>query len=315
MRNLLVAIVLIGVGGYFGAKFYVQYKAAQDLDRVLVQARPFVDVEYESVVATLKGELRVEGITIHMPQYDDAINIESMSVRTPSFLFLLGFGGGAEDFEFPDRLGIEVTGLRGKVDADYMSVLKDARQLGVAEVELTAADHCASTYGLTPEALKRLGYYEVDVDFNAAFHRSGGDELTLDIGTHVADMYAFDITATFSGLADPTALARGARPLLVSARLDYIDHSLNTRILKHCAEQQVTAEDVIAAQLREIQAVARETGMELDAMIIQPYTDFLLGKERFTITAEPARPVDLTRISLYKPSDVPNLLNLTAEAG
>ena len=315
MRNLLVAAVVIGVGGYFGAKFYVQYKAARDLDRVLVQARPIVDIQYQNVVATLKGELRVDGIRIQLPQFDDPINIESLGVRTPSFLFLLGFGNGAEDFEFPDRLGVEVTGLRASVDADYMSLLKDARKLSVAAVELTPADQCAGTYGFTPEALKRLGYYELDVDFDANFRRSGGDELVLEIGTHVADMYAFDLTATFSGLADPTALARGARPLLVGGRLDYIDHSLNGRILKHCAEQQVTAEDVIAAQLREIQAVARESGMELDAMIIEPYTDFLLGKQRFTITSQPTRPVDLTRISLYKPSDVPNLLNLTAEAG
>ena len=55
--------------------------------------------------------------------------------------------------------------------------------------------------------------------------------------------------------------------------------------------------------------------MELDALIIQPYTDFLLGKQRFTLIAQPPRPVDLTQLSLYKPSDVPNLLNLTAEAG
>ncbi len=68
-------------------------------------------------------------------------------------------------------------------------------------------------------------------------------------------------------------------------------------------------------QLREVQTLARQSGMELDALIIQPYTDFLLGKQRFTLTSKPTRPVDLTRLSLYKPSDVPNLLNLTAEAG
>jgi hypothetical protein len=77
----------------------------------------------------------------------------------------------------------------------------------------------------------------------------------------------------------------------------------------------VTREDVIAAQLREIHAFAREAGMELDALLIEPYTDFLLGKERFTLTSAPPKPVDLTRVSLYKPSDVPNLLNLMAEAG
>jgi hypothetical protein len=127
-------------------------------------------------------------------------------------------------------------------------------------------------------------------------------------------MYDFDLTMTLSGLADPTALARGAKPLLVDAQLDYVDRSLNGRILAHCAEQQIGADEVIAAQVVEIETLARESGMELDAMLIEPYTQFLRGKQRITITSRPSRPVDLTQIGLYKPSDVPNLLNLTAEA-
>jgi hypothetical protein len=103
--------------------------------------------------------------------------------------------------------------------------------------------------------------------------------------------------------------------MLVNARLDYVDQSLNRRILEHCAEEQVPAADVLAAQLREVQALALRSGMELDAMLMEPYTDFLLGKRRFTLTSAPPKPVDLSRVSLYKPSDVPNLLNLTAEAG
>jgi hypothetical protein len=314
MRNLLVAVVVIGVGGYFGAKFYVQYKVARDLDAVLVQARPFVDAQYDSVVATLDGELRVEGITIRLPRYDDAFTIASVGVHTPGFLFLLGFENDARNFEFPERLGIEVTGMRASVDADFMSEIEELNQAQIPVTELTAADRCVGTHGLTPGSLKRLGYHEIVADFNMSFRREA-DELVLDIGAKVENAYEFDLTAAFAGVADPTALARGARPLLASGRLDYVDRSLNGRIVKYCAEQQVTQEEVIAAQLRELETLARESGMELDAMIIGPYTDFLLGRQRFTIISQPPRPVDLTRISLYKPSDVPNLLNLTAESG
>ncbi len=118
MRNLIVAAAVIGVGGYFGAKFYVQYKAAQDLDAVLTQARPFVDVEYDAVVATLSGELRVEGVTLHMPQFEDAVTIESVGVQTPGFLFLLGFD--KRNLEFPERLGVAFEGIRVSADADFM---------------------------------------------------------------------------------------------------------------------------------------------------------------------------------------------------
>ena len=69
----------------------------------------------------------------------------------------------------------------------------------------------------------------------------------------------------------------------------------------------------MVAQLEELQNTAKAYGMELDDMILEPYSEFIAGKERFTLTAKPLRPVDLTQLALYKPSDVPNLLNLMAE--
>jgi len=301
------------VAGYFGAKLYIQHKVSRDLDSVLTQVRPFVDVSYKNVVATMGGELRIEGVTARLAQFEDEIMVDSVSVLTPGFLFLLGVNDRARDFEFPAELGFELNGLRARVDADFMREIEKLRDTEIVERELTAADRCASTYGMTPVALKKLGYYEMNVDFRTLFRRKA-DRVTIDLGAHVADMYDFDLTLTLSGIADPTELARGARPLLVDARMDYVDRSLNGRILAHCAEQQVSADEVIAAQILEVQTLARDSGMELDAMLIDPYTEFLRGKQRFTLTSRPNNPVDLTRISLYKPSDVPNLLNLTAEA-
>jgi len=311
MRNLLVAAVVIGVGGFFGAKLYVQHKAAEDLDAMLAQARPFVEIEYEHVVATIRGELRVEDVTVRFPQFNDGLTVESIGVLTPGFLFLLGFD--RQELEFPEHLGVELTGLRVNADADFMRTLDELHEAQVAAIELTPADHCAATYGMTPAALKRLGYHEVVMDLNASL-RTVATHLVVELGAEIEDMYELDVQLTLEG-ADPRAMARGARPLLVGGRLDYVDRSLNDRIVRHCAEQQVTREDVIAAQMREIQAIARDSGMELDAPLIEPYMDFLLGKQRFTLTSAPPRPIDLTRVSLYKPSDVPNLLNLSAEAG
>jgi len=311
MRKLLVAVVVIGVGGYFAAKFYVQHKTAQDLDAVLVQARSTVDIAYENVVATLGGELRVEGVTIRAPQFADAVTIESVGLQTPGFLFLLGFD--RRKLEMPERLGVVLTGVRMSADADFMRELDVAQAAKARAVELTPADQCATSYGFTPAVLRELGYHELVVDLNMSFRREGG-QLVVGFGADVEDMYDVDVELTLEGISDPTALARGVRPLLVAGRIDYVDQSLNERIMKYCTELDVTPEDVIAAQLREVHTLARDNGMELDALIIQPYTDFLLGKQRFTLIAQPPRPVDLTQLSLYKPSDVPNLLNLTAEA-
>lgn len=312
MRNLLVVAAVVGVGGYFGAKFFIQHKAAQDLDAVLQQARPFVDVEYQRVVATLKGELRAEGLTIRIAEFDDAFTIDSVGLQTPGFLFLLGFD--RSDLKLPESLGVEIRGMRADVDADFMRKVDDLGTARVAPVNPTPADQCIGASGLTPVSLKQLGYDELVMDFNAGFHREE-QNLVIELGTLVEEAYELDIAVTLADMADPTALARNARPLLINGRLDYVDHSLNGRIMKYCADQQVAPEDVIAAQLREIQAVSRQSGMEFDEMLTEPYAEFLRGKRRFTLKSAPHRPVDLTTVSLYKPSDVPNLLNLMAEAG
>jgi hypothetical protein len=313
MRNFLVAVAVIGIGGYFGTKLYIQHKAAQDLDAILAQARPVVDIEYEHVVATWKGELRVEGLTVRMAKFDDPFTIESVGVRTPSFLFLLGFDRRGE-LELPESLGVEVTGMRASIDADFMRELDDYSPTQTRAVEPTPADRCIGAHGLTPVSLKQLGYHELVVDFHASFRREA-DRLVVELGAYVDNAYEFDLELTLGGVTDPRALASGARPLLVGGRLDYVDHSLNGRIMKYCNEQQVASDEVFAAQLRELHALAHEYGAELDAMITDPYMEFLRGKQRFTLTSAPFRPIDLTQVSLYKPSDVPNLLNLVAEAG
>ena len=312
MRNLLVAAVVVGVGGYFGAKFFIQHRVAQNLDAVLRQAQPFVEVEYERVVATLKGEIRVEGLTIRIPDFDDAFTIDSVGLQTPGFLFMLGFD--TSDLEMPESLGVEISGMRADVGADFMRRVDELGTPRVALANPTPADQCIGASGLKPVSLKQLGYDKLVMDFNASFHREE-QNLVIELGTLVEEAYELDIAVTLADMADPTALARNPRPLLVNGRLDYVDHSLNARVMKYCADQQVAPEDVIAAQLRDIQAISLQSGTEFDAMLTEPYAEFLRGKRRFTLTSAPHRPVDLTTVGLYKPSDVPNLLNLMAEAG
>lgn len=312
MRNLIVAAAVFGVGGFFGAKYYVQYKTAKDLDAMLVQVRPFVGIEYDEVVATLDGELRVEDVTIRMPEFDDPFTIDAVGLQTPGFLFLLGFD--RRKLEIPERLGIVLSGIRMSTDADFMRAVEELSKAEVETVALTEADKCASSAGFAPGMLRRLGYQQIVADVSLSYRRDG-NKLVMSVGTDVENMYDVDVEFTLEGIQDPTAMVRGAKPLFVGGRVDYVDRSLNGRIMTYCAEQQVTPEDVIAVQLREVHDLARQSGMELDALIIQPYTDFLLGKQRFTLISQPPKPIDLTRLSLYKPSDVPNLLNLTAETG
>jgi len=309
----LIAVVILLAAGFIGANLYVQHRAANALDDVVRQIHPYVELTYGTVTPSLSGELKIESIRGKVANFDDAFTIDSVTLITPGFGFLLGFDRRVRDFNVPDSFGVELSRFRAPIGADFLEPLEELRGTGLANREPTAVELCIGANGFTPAALRDLGYDEIITDIRMAYSRDG-KRVKVAVASHNEDMYDVDLALTFGGISDPTELARGAAPVLVEGRVDYVDRSLNARIMKSCTEEHgVPAEEVLAAQKTELQTLARGYSAELDAAILDPYTEFLLGKQRFTLISKPLEPVDLRHVKLYKPSDVPNLLNLMAE--
>ena len=320
MRNLLILAALLGTVGYFGSKFYLHDKVSRNLDLVLSASRPVVDVEYEGVSSTLTGDLSIEGITATLAGFADPVHIDSVKLVTPGYFHLLdlasiGSGSGGNT-EIPDALGVAIEGLRVAADADFMRAVEDARraQFGVQDVTDAAAT-CVGKHGFSAETLRQLGYSQFVIDAAIGYRRENG-QLRVDLSTDIADMYDMSMVLTFDGMPTPQSLLMGAfQPRLVNGRMEYVDRSLEERVMKLCTEvEKLTNDSVIAARVDAFQAVAGTNGIEFDEYVIGPYVEFLHGKDRFVITAQPIEPVNLLQLGMYKPSDVPALLNLTAEA-
>ena len=117
-----------------------------------------------------------------------------------------------------------------------------------------------------------------------------------------------------------TALRRAAvlRPLKVTitnwleGRVEMRDRSLNERVVRHCRDSGLSDDAVELAQLAAFRQLGIDEGIDFDDPLVAPYRDYLNGESRFVLTAKPNAPVGLSQIDLYKPSDVPALLNLTA---
>lgn len=320
MKNLLIWAALLGVIGYFGSKFYLHDKVSRNLDLVLSAARPVVDVEYEGVSSTLSGDLSIDGITAHLTGFADPVHIDSLKLVTPGYFHLLdlasiGSGSGAAA-AIPEALGVAVAGLRVAADADFMRAVEEARraQYGMQDVTDPAAS-CVGKYGFSAETLRQLGYSEFVIDAAVGYRQENG-RLVVDLATDIADMYDMSMVLTFDRMPTPQAMMIGAfQPRLVNGRMEYVDRSLEERVMKLCTEvEELAADSVIAARVDAFQAVAGTNGIEFDEYVIDPYVEFLNGKDRFVITAQPIEPVNLLQLGMYKPSDVPALLNLTAEA-
>lgn len=320
MKQLLIWAALLGALGYFGSKYYLHDKVSRNLDMVLEAARPVVDVEYQGVSSTLAGDLSIDGITARVNGFADPLHIDSVRLVTGGYFELLGLasigsGSGGQP-EIPEELGVAFDGIRISTESDFMRALEEARraQYGIQEVSDPAAA-CVGKYGHSADMLRRLGYRDLVVDAAVGYRQVEGRWL-IDVTNRIMDMYDMSIVLTFEGMPTPQAVMMGAfQPRLVEGRFEYVDRSLEERVMKLCTEaEDLTTEAVIAARVDAFQTAAGTNGIQFDEYVIDPYIEFLNGKDRFVITAEPIEPVNLLQIGLYKPSDVPALLNLTAEA-
>lgn len=316
MRNALILACVLAVVGYFGSKFYLHDKVTRNLDKLIAAAQPMVDISYAGVSSTFSGELGIDGVTVQVPAFADPLHIDSVRVITPGYFQLLGLADfGSGDFELPESFGLAFRGLTMPVTADYLVAFAEARRAQLAvQTAADASPECVGKYGFSPAMLQQLGYSRIVVDASAGY-RLEDQRFIVDFMTNVADMYDMTVTLTFEGVPTPQSMAmRAYQPRLVNGRLEYVDQSLEERVMKLCTQQDLTQEAVIAARRDAFQTVASSNGIVFDEFVLDPYVEFLHGKDRFVLTAQPAAPVNLLQIGLYKPSDVPALLNLSAEA-
>ncbi len=317
MRNLLLLACTLVVAAYLGSRWYLHDKVTRQLDMLIAAAQPMVDIRYEGVSSTLTGELGIDDVTMQFSGYSDPVHIDSVRIVTPGYFHLLGLAvrnGGGTRPDIPESLTVAVRGLEMPVRADYFATL-DALPAGQAEPG--AADPAAQCAGqrFTHDILRDLGYERLVIDASVGY-RTGDGRLVIDVVNNVADMYDFALTLTFEGAAGAASLLPAVfQPRLVNGRAEYVDRSLEERVMRLCTEEwQVAPEAVIAARKDAFALAVSRMGIELDEYVMEPYVEFLRGKRRLVVTAQPIEPVNLKQVGLYKPSDVPALLNLSAEA-
>ena len=320
MKNLIIVVVILAALGYVGSKLLLHSKVEKGVDQAVVMISPFVNVKYDGVSSTMGGELTMDTVEALINDFDDPITIDRLGIDTPSYFSLLDLAdmannAGNPDDIIPEYFGFIAEGIRMPVNADYFRFMHQELQKVVKETDVDEpAAVCTGKYGFSPETLEALGYSEQVVSVSTYFRREPLN-YSISVTSTVEDMWSINAELTLAGnmIAE---LSQGpkARPRLSALRIEYVDQSLNQRVADYCGRLGLSGDEVIAAQLDKLAQIGSSMGIEFDEYVIEPYTEFVSGKSRFVITANPVEPISLSQIGLYKASDVPALLDLSAEA-
>lgn len=320
MRNLIIASIVLAVGAFLFISWTIKRDVAESVDMAVMMMAPYAVVQYEGVSATLTGELTVDGVRARVKGFDDEFYIDRIGIDTPSFLTLMklgdmdNLGKPAEDI-LPRYFGMMIEGFRMPVDADIGRKLYAARleELGV-EGEVPAAARCTGKYGFSPASLAAMGYDDYELSLSARF-RQRDSGYAIEIDTSSEDMWQADAELVLVGNM-LTEFAKGSRyrPRMSELRIEYTDRSMNERMARHCKQLGLSDDEIRAAMLDSFKFMGKDNGIEFDEYVLDPFNEFLAGGKTLVVTAKPHEPVTLSQISLYKPEDVPALLQLSAEA-
>jgi hypothetical protein len=320
MRNLIIWAVLLGGIGYGGAKFYLHHEVESGMDTAVTMMAPYADVSYKGVSSSVSGKLTVNGVRARIKGFNDEIRIDKFGIDTPSFLTLLELGDIASGMrssngDIPEYIGFVIEGLRMPVHADYFETLYQFGVNVIAPVDIDdLAVQCTGKYGFSPTTLTELGYREQVVSMAMYLRQSAGN-FSVDLSASTADMWEIDAEMLFAG--DMQAeISKGpmSRPRLSRMQFEIRDRSLNQRVKDHCRDRGLSDEQILQAQLDALEFFGKSNGIVFDEYVVTPYKEYLGGKSTLIVTARPNEPLNLTQIALYKPSDVPALLNLEATA-
>ena len=317
MRNLLIGIIIMAAAAYFGSKWHLHNKVSEGMDTAVTMMSPYAKVEYEGVASTLTGELTIEGVRIRLSDFNDDLYIDRLGIDTPSFLSLLELGDVArmQSDGLPESIGFIIEGLRMPVGADYYrelyAFMLEAR--GITDADDVAAE-CTGKYGFSPSALDALGYDEQVISMSITVNNQRGN-FSVDMTMSIEDMWDMDASLTLAGDMQSEMLKGLAyRPRLSSMQVELTDRSLNKRVFEYCSQRGLSENEILQAQLDSFMFIGEENGIEFDEYLIDPYMEFIGGKSTLVVTARPNEPIAISQIDLYKPSDVPALLNLEATA-
>lgn len=320
MKNLIIWAVILGAAAYGGSKLLLHHKVGEGVDQAVMAVSPFVNIEYDGVSSTMSGELTIDGIEARIDGFDDPIYIDRLGIDTPSYFSLLSLADMRQNLQSPDDVipeyfGLLIEGVHMRISSDYF---KKAYAATVDEISAEAlkvdSARCTGKYGFSPDTLSNLGFTDQVVSMTAHFRRGDG-EFSVEMTSGVKDMWAIDANLNLAGdMVSEMAKGPRFRPRMKNMRIAYEDRSLNARVEKFCGQLGLTREEIQAAQLEKLRYMGEVYGIEFDEYVIDPFLEFLGGKSTLVVTARPSEPISLSQISLYKPSDVPALLDLSAEA-
>lgn len=317
MKKALVLIILTVAVVVGGVKGFIYYKVTTQLDDAIQAVSPFVSISYEDVSSSLDGEVTVGGVKVKAYGDGLALAIDEVGVKFQNLQTLLFIGDDLKKQRVPEQMGLSLRHVRMDLQnlQPYLEMakaqsgqpLRDYSLLGCGELE--QADPL--------KVLQALGYSELDSSMTMGYRWDRASKrLTINSDFSWHELTRSAMTIQLDQIATLSAAAMFSEPELKLISVSVEDEGYNARLVEHCAaSQNINNDEFITIHMAALRTALGEQGITLGENLFDAYNYYLQSKGELMFQMRPGSLQQLSNLDMYKPRDIPGLLDLEIHMG
>jgi len=319
VKNTIISLFVLAIAGYGALKLYVFYRAKDNFQQILYCAgmpRQAVDApprsrnfDYDHISASVFGPIGIQGLKIRFPAIDEEIHFGEI-------LLTYDYDEDLKTCPTPKHINFTINHMKLNVsllDKIEKEQEKFRQQRGIEEDPVPELVSRLGYTSLYKHALdfRALGYDELDmnISFDLAFD-TDNKQASFTIHERIKDLGDFKVMFTVDSMVkNINSAVLGVK--VKEASIEYQDGSYIGRLFKMFAQKN--NEDVDAYRKALVSGMTSDFSskqIKLGEDSLKNLQNFLLDPKRLIVTMYPYQPVGIQSIKMYKPGDVPMLLNL-----
>lgn len=309
---LLVLIIVVGVGGYFG----VQWKVNDSVEKAFASI-PFTEASFSDANLDLNGRLVINNVELYIPFVDTTIDIRRISVATSNLKESLLLEYSLKEGVLPRSVRLNVSEFSVAVDPEFAAAMGEGYQADIYS-QITALG-CGRNLAIGPQQLFDMGVTDLTFDFTAGYtYDMPTDELSSTFDWSLDGIGRFALEQTSIGLGPlmnnyQNALF-GFDPASVSTTdltVRYADNGYNALMQDYCATSSGLARAPWVEQhLQMVGDVFSQVSLDADVDLLGLYQQLLTDNARLVVNLRPLPGFRAADLQFYGIPELIELVNL-----
>ncbi len=296
LATLLTVLVLIA-GGIWG---YLWYSTQQQIEQLVLAAKPFAEISYGGIEISPSGSVGVMQIKIIPHFVNDIISIGTIRLNAPNILALLNIRRQLGQGQLPAAMSLTLRGLELPLHGGIIGPKPPSPRERMPFDDLDTLG-CGPVVHFSGDEWQEMGYERFISNLDIGY-RLDAKQIQVRVNSNTRDWASLSLEA------------QSVTPKLASLNVVLQDDGYNTRRSNYCAVKAgKPINEYIADHVRLVVERLRANGIQPGPGLIAAYQGYLAENGSLTLTATPPAPIDPSELGLYTAEDVVKLTGLTVK--